>query len=110
MSDMVYWILGVLVMAVVTYIPRALPLTLMRRQVQNRFVQSVLFYMPYAVLGAMIFPSVLEATATPWSALAGVAVALVLSWLRLSLLPVALASTATVFVVEWLMKIPFGAG
>jgi len=73
----------VLVMAVVTYIPRALPLTLMRRQVQNRFVQSVLFYMPYAVLGAMIFPSVLEATATPWSALAGVAVALVLSWLRL---------------------------
>lgn len=43
MSDMVYWVLGVLVMAVVTYIPRALPLTLMRRQVQNRFVQSVLF-------------------------------------------------------------------
>ena len=32
MSDMVYWVLGVLVMAVVTYIPRALPLTLMRRQ------------------------------------------------------------------------------
>lgn len=102
-----YHLLGVLVMAVVTYIPRALPLTLMRRRVQNRFVQSMLHYMPYAVLGAMVFPGVLEATATPWSALAGMAVALVLSWLRLELLPVALASTAMVFAVEWVMRVPF---
>ena len=31
------------------------------------------------------------------------AAALLLSWLRLGLLPVALASTAVVFIVEWMM-------
>lgn len=105
MSTSVYWALGVLVMAVVTYIPRVLPLSLMRRRVQNRFLQSFLYYMPYAVLGAMTFPAILGSTATPWSAVAGMAAALLLSWLRLGLLPVALVSTATVFVVEWLMAV-----
>lgn len=105
MSTPVYWALGVLVMAVVTYIPRALPLSLLRRRVENRFVQSFLYYMPYAVLGAMTFPAILEATATPWSALAGMLVALVLAYGKWNLLPVALLSTATVFVVEWLMGI-----
>lgn len=39
----------------------------------------------------------------PWSAAVGMAVALILAYLRLNLLPVALASTASVFVVEWAM-------
>ena len=103
MSPPVYWALGVLLMAVVTYIPRALPLSLMRRRIENRFWQSFLYYMPYAVLGAMTFPAILDATATPWSAALGMAAALLLSWLRLGLLPVALASTAVVFIVEWMM-------
>ena len=103
MSTSVYWALGVLLMAVVTYIPRALPLSLMRRRIENRFWQSFLYYMPYAVLGAMTFPAILDATATPWSAALGMAAALLLSWLRLGLLPVALASTAVVFIVEWMM-------
>ena len=105
MSTPVYWALGVLVMAVVTYIPRALPLSLLRRRVENRFIQSFLYYMPDAVLGAMTFPAILEATATPWSALAGMLVALVLAYFKWNLLPVALLSTGTVFVVEWLMGI-----
>lgn len=103
MSTPVYWALGVLLMAAVTYIPRALPLSLMRRRIENRFSQSFLYYMPYAVLGAMTFPAILDATATPWSAALGMAAALLLSWLRLGLLPVALASTAVVFIVEWMM-------
>ena len=101
MSTPVYYALGVLVMAVVTYIPRVLPLSLMRRRVESRFLQSFLYYMPYAVLGAMTFPAILEATATPWSAAVGMALSL--AYLRLNLLPVALASTASVFVVEWAM-------
>lgn len=71
MSTPVYYALGVLVMAVVTYIPRMLPLSLLRRRVESRFLQSFLYYMPYAVLGAMTFPAILEATATPWSAAVG---------------------------------------
>ena len=104
MSTPVYYALGVLVMAVVTYIPRVLPLSLMRRRVESRFLQSFLYYMPYAVLGAMTFPAILYSTATMWSALAGMAAALILSFMGKGLLPVALVSTAAVFITECLMR------
>lgn len=102
---MIYWICGVAVMAVVTYIPRVLPLSLLRKKVNNRFLQSFLYYMPYAVLGAMTFPAILYATSTPWSALAGFIVAMVMAFLGQKLLPVALCSTAAVFIVEMCMHI-----
>ena len=104
MNTLAYWLWGVAVMAFVTYIPRVLPLSLMRKKVESPFLQSFLYYMPFAVLGAMTFPSILYATDTPWSALVGLVVALVLSFFQLSLLPVALASTAAVFVMEWILR------
>ena len=57
MSDTWYYLLAVLVMAVATYIPRALPFALFRKPVKSRFVQSFLEYMPVAVLAAMTFPA-----------------------------------------------------
>lgn len=102
----VYWLLGVAVMAVVTYIPRVVPLTLMRRRVESRFWQSFLFYMPYAVLGAMTFPALLSATASPLSAAAGMAAALLMAYRGCSLLPVAAVATAVVFLVERLLGLP----
>ena len=64
------------VMALVTYLIRVLPLTLIRRQIQNRTIRSFLFYMPYATLAVMTFPAILSATGTPWSALVGLIVAI----------------------------------
>ena len=96
-------LIAIFLMAVVTYLPRVLPLALVRKKIKNRFVQSFLLYMPYGVLGAMVFPQVLYATASLASALCGAAVALYLAHKKLGLLPVALASTATVFVVEQAM-------
>ena len=64
--SMMYYLAGVLVMAIVTYLPRALPFALVRKKVESRFLQSFLHYMPVAVLSAMTFPSLLYATATPW--------------------------------------------
>lgn len=105
MTTMTYWIAGILVMALVTYIPRVLPLTLMRKKVESPFVRSFLFYMPYAVLGAMTFPAILYSTATPWSALAGLIVALLLAFFRKGLLIVALSSTAAVLLTEYFLHI-----
>ena len=103
MSHNVY--LYILVMAAVTYLIRMLPLALAKNEIRSPFIKSFLYYVPYACLAAMTFPAILYATATPWSALAGFAVALLLSWFGLSLLPVALASTAMVFAVEWAMRL-----
>lgn len=103
MNNIPYYLASVLVMAIVTYIPRALPFALFQKPIQNRFVQSFLEYMPVAVLAAMTFPSILYSTDTPWSALAGMAVALVFSLLNFNLLPVALFSSGAVLMVELVM-------
>lgn len=95
---------AIAIMAAVTYLPRVLPLALFRRRIENPFLRSFLLYMPYGVLAAMVFPEVLYSTGHLISGLCGGAVALLLSYRRLGLLPVALAATATVFVAELILK------
>ncbi len=46
------------VMAGVTYLIRCLPLLCFRRRIRNRYIQSFLYYVPYAVLGSMTFPAI----------------------------------------------------
>lgn len=103
MSTPVYYALGVLVMAVVTYIPRVLPPVADAPPGGEPVlaVLSVLHALRRA--GRHDLPCDFGGDGHPWSAAVGMAVALILAYLRLNLLPVALASTASVFVVEWAM-------
>ena len=90
------------VMAGVTYLIRMLPLTVFQKKIKNRFIRSFLYYIPYAVLGAMTFPAIYS-TGSVYSALAGLAVAMILAFLEKSLLTVALCSCAAVFLAELLV-------
>ena len=101
---MQYVLISVAIMAVVTYLPRMLPLAIFKKKITNPWVKSFLAYVPYAVLAAMTFPAILYATSS-YSALAGLLVALVLAYYNKSLLVVALASTGVVFVVEQLLQV-----
>lgn len=91
------------VMAVVTYLIRAVPLAALRRKIRSPFVRSFLYYIPFAVLAAMVFPAVFTATASPWSALAGLIVAVALALCERSLLTVAVAACTAVFIAEWVL-------
>ena len=71
--------LAIAVMAVVTYLIRVLPLVLIRREIKSPFIRSFLYYVPYVTLSVMTFPAILGATNVIWSALAALAVAVVLS-------------------------------
>lgn len=93
-------LLAILVMAVVTYLPRMLPLAIFQKKIQNRFIKSFLAYVPYAVLAAMTFPEILYSTSNMISAAAGMLTALILAYFNKGLLTVALSSAAVVFVVE----------
>ena len=93
---------AILLMALVTYIIRVLPLVLIRREIKSRFIRSFLYYVPYVTLSVMTFPAILSATGTVWSALAALVVAAVLSLLRCKLPVVALFACITVFLVELL--------
>lgn len=93
----------ILIMAGVTYLIRVLPLTLVRKEIKNTFIKSFLHYVPYVTLAVMVFPAILDATATPWSALVGFIVAIIFSYRGASLVNVALLSCLSVFVVELFM-------
>ena len=90
----------ILLMAVVTYLIRALPLTLIRKEIKSNFIKSFLYYVPYATLAAMTFPAILSATDYVWSSLVGFAVALILAFNKKSLLTVAACSCFAAFIVE----------
>lgn len=87
-------------MALVTYIPRVLPLAIFRKKIKNKFIKSFLLYIPYGVLAAMIFPDILYSTSSLISAICGMIIALLLAYKNLGLLPVALGATAVVFIIE----------
>ena len=90
----------IFVMAIVTYLIRALPLTLIRREIRSPFIRSFLYYVPFATLSAMTFPAILTSTNHILSAAAGFAVAILLAWRRKGLLTVAIAACVAVYVVE----------
>lgn len=93
--------LYILVMAAVTYLIRLLPLTLIRKKIENRFLKSFLYYVPYACLMAMTFPAVFYGADYMLAAVAGVAVAVILALKDKGLVLVAVAASVTVFVVSW---------
>lgn len=97
------FLLQVAVMAVVTYLIRAVPLALCRGKLQSRWLRDFLFYVPYAVLGAMTFPAVFGSTGSTVSAVCGVMVGIVLAWMEKGLLTVAVAACIVVFLAERLV-------
>lgn len=90
----------ILVITLVTYLIRVLPLTLIRRQIQNRFIRSFLYYVPYVTLAVMTFPAILEATESVWSGLAALLIGVLVAWFSGNLFLVALSSCAVVFLLE----------
>ena len=94
----------VLVMAVTTYLIRALPLTLFKKPIRSRFLRSFLHYVPTACLTAMTFPAILTATEHVVSGAAGFVVGVLLALKNKSLIVVAVASCAATFLVDQLMR------
>ena len=88
----------ILAMALSTYLVRVVPFTLFRKKINSRFFKSFLYYVPYAVLGAMTFPAFFSATGNSTTSLIGTAVALVLAYFKLPLIVVAVAASLSAFV------------
>ena len=92
------YILG---MAVVTYLIRVLPLTLIRREITNKTIRSFLSYVPYVTLAVMTFPAILSATQSPVSAWLALIVGMALSWFGGSLFQVSVFCCIVVFLAEF---------
>lgn len=101
MSHNVY--IYIFIMAGVTYAIRVLPLTLIRRPIKSRFLQSFLFYVPYITLAVMTFPAILDATQTPLAGGIALIAGIVLAWLGFGLFPVSITCCGIVLIAEWLL-------
>lgn len=90
----------ILIMAVVTYIIRVLPLTLIRKPIHNRFIQSFLYYVPYVTLAVMTFPAIVYATQSPISGSVALVLGVIVAWFGFDLFRVAMVCCGTVLVLE----------
>ena len=90
----------IFLMFAVTYCIRALPLTLIRKEIKNKTVRSFLHYVPYVTLAVMTFPAIVEATQSPVAGALALVVGGVLAWAGAGLFPVSAACCVVVFVAE----------
>ena len=88
------------VMALVTYLIRAIPMVVFRKKIHSKFFQSFLYYVPYTVLAAMTFPAVFSSTATVLSSIGGCVVAVLLAYFEKGLLTVAIGGVACSFLIN----------
>ena len=89
-----------LVMSAVTIAIRIVPLTLIRKQIRNRFLRSFLFYVPYVTLAVMTFPAIVNATQSPIAGAAALVVGIAAAWFGASLFQVSVSCCAVVLVLE----------
>ncbi len=93
----------ILIMGGVSYLIRVLPVTIFRKPIQNRFVQSFLYYVPYVTLAVMTFPAIVHATRSPIAGAAALIAGLIASWLGAGLFPVSVICCVVVFIIEHFM-------
>ena len=93
-------VLYILVMTIVTFAIRLLPLTLLRRPIKNRFLRSFLYYVPYVTLAVMTFPAIVAATQVPAAGAAALLAGMALAWFGASLFQVSAACCFVVFLFE----------
>lgn len=92
-----YTLTAIFLMALVTYIPRMLPVTIFQKKIKSTFVQSFLKYVPYAVLSALTIPDILYSTGSFSTAGVGLVAALILSYLEKNLVIVASGAILAVY-------------
>jgi branched-subunit amino acid transport protein len=88
-STIIWIIIG---MGIVTYIPRMLPLVLFRGKAMPPFLEGVLRNVPYAILGALIFPKILLIQDDIWFGVTGAVSALIFAFLGANVIVVVLGS------------------
>mgnify|MGYP000868616398 CR=1 FL=1 len=96
-------LLGILLMFLATYLPRALPLALLNKRIKSPFLLAFFNYIPYAVLTALTIPAIFTATQSVPGAAVGFADALFLSLRGKPLITVALGGAGVVWLVEGLL-------
>lgn len=96
-------IITVVLMALVTYIPRLIPMLFLNSIKLPAKLEVFLKYIPYAALGALIFPGILDSTGDRLSASIGGVISIILAYYRLNVIFVVFGGIGGVLLSSWLM-------
>lgn len=98
-------IIYLIIMALVTYLIRVIPIIFMRnRDINSKFIKRFLDFTPYAVLGSMTFPYIIYSTGSEITGFLGTLLAVVLSYLDKGLTKVAIYTVIFVYIVNIIMN------
>ncbi|WP_252315897.1 AzlD domain-containing protein [Sinobaca sp. H24] len=90
MSSSIFWI--IIGMAVVTYIPRMLPFVVLNGKRLPPRIEGALRNVPFAALGALIFPGILFVQDSLFFGIVGAASAIILSYVNENMVFIVLGS------------------
>ncbi|MCR5223356.1 MAG: AzlD domain-containing protein [Lachnospiraceae bacterium] len=99
------YILYLAVAAGTLYLIRMLPLSLIRKDIKNKYIRSFLYYVPFVTLAVMTVPAIFYATGSIISGIAGFATGLILAFFDGNLFRVALGSCLAVLLTEWILSL-----
>lgn len=93
----------ILIMAGVSFLIRVLPITLIQKQIKNKFIQSFLFYVPYVTLAVMTFPAIINATQSTIAGIIALIAGVLAAWFNAGLFKVSVLCCLLVFICEWFL-------
>lgn len=93
------FLIYLVIMFGVTYLIRVLPLLLIKKKIENRFIRSFLAYIPYTVLGAMTFPAIFHIAQNPVCGIVGAVTGVVLAVFGRGLCTVAAGTAAATYIM-----------
>ena len=91
-------------MAGVTYLLRLVPMLFIRKPIKNRFIRSILYYIPYSVLAVMTVPAVFYLTENIATGIIATVFAVALAYLGHGLITVAAGSAVVVLICELIIQ------
>jgi branched-subunit amino acid transport protein len=104
MNSMNLGLLAVIIgMGLVTYLPRMIPVYILKKLSLPPSIKRWLNSIPYAVLGALIFPGILTINQNPAVGLAGGSIACILAFFRLPIMVIIGGAILTVWLVQTLL-------
>lgn len=96
-------IICILLAIITTNLIRILPMTLIKGRIQNVYLRSFLYYVPYVTLAVMTFPAIIEATMSPVSGIVALLVGIVAAWRGAGLFPVAIICCAIAYLMDGML-------
>ena len=96
-------IICILLAIITTNLIRVVPMLLIKGQINNRFLRSFLYYVPYVTLAVMTFPSMIQHTMSPISGIVALVTGIIAAWRGMGLFPVAAICCTIVYLMDSLI-------